>query len=442
MTISTEQEPPLVKGLPILGHLLSIKKEGIHFYERMFRENGDALRIKILNKTYYLFLHPDHNKEILVDKADTFIKGKQYRQLRLILGNGLLTSSEPQWGKQRRMLNPLFGKDAMNVLLGHISDVSLEKCSSYSTDEMNWTHAMFDYTIEVAVRSFFGSTLSEKEKARFNQASVDCIRRVSKRMANPLSVPLFIPTSENKKLKADLVFLKDTVLRIYNERKKSEIRSKDMLDMLISANDEDNSKFSVDDIFDQILTFLFAGHETTAMSMSWLFHELSKHPEVQNRIIEECERNNYSFESSLSLGQYPYLTSVLNETMRLYPAGWVIARDIAEDSTVGGFRVKKDRVLAICPFINHRDPRWWKNPLEFNPDRFNDEVTKNAFLPFSLGKRNCIGGRFAMIEMSVFCIHFFKHFTVQSQQQNVGLKGFVTLKPARPITVRLSKRTS
>lgn len=441
MTISTEQEPPLVKGLPFLGHLLSIKNEGIHFYERMFRENGDALRIKILNKTYYLFLHPDHNKEILVDKADVFIKGKQYRQLRLILGNGLLTSSGLQWSKQRRMLNPLFGKEAMNVHLDHMIAVSSEKCASYKVGEMNWTHAMFNFTIEVAVRSFFGTALSEKDKERFNQASVDCIRRVSKRMANPLSLPLFLPTKDNKKLKADLLFLKETVLKIYNERKKSELNSKDMLDMLISTQDEDNSKLTADEIFDQILTFLFAGHETTAMSMSWLFHELSKNPEVQNKIIEECERNNYTFESSLSLNQYPYLTSVLNETMRLYPAGWVIARDIAEDATVGGYKVKKGRVLAVCPYINHRDPRWWINPETFNPDRFKEDPVKNAFLPFSLGKRNCIGARFSIIEMTVFCIHFFKTFKLENLPQEVEPKGFVTLKPSRSIVVKLKLKS-
>lgn len=442
MSISTKQEPPLVKGHFLFGHLLSLKKEGIHFYERLHKEHGDAVRIMILNKTYYLFLHPEHNREILVEKGQDFIKGQQYEELRLILGNGLLTSQDPDWSFQRKLLNPLFGKEGMNLSLEHIKNVCASKIQNYGPGiEINWTKAMFDFTIDVAVKSFFGSALNESDKDLFNKTSVNCIRLVSKRMSNPLVLPLFIPTKENRELKKDLNFLQNTVYAVINRREKSNNDSRDMLDLLIKASSaEGEQSLSKKDMFDQILTFLFAGHETTAMTMSWLFYELSRHPEIQEKIIEECEVNKYEFDSSLSLSNYPYLINVLNETMRLYPAGWVIARDIAKDSSVGEYRVLKGRVLAVCPYINHRDPRWWNEPLKFKPERFNEEIPKNAFLPFSIGKRNCIGGRFAMLEMAVFCINFFKKYKVSQTHETILPKGYVTLKPSRPINLKLISR--
>ena len=443
MSISTKQEPPLGKGHYLFGHLFSLKKEGIHFYERLHEQYGDAVRIKILTKTYYLFLHPEHNREILVDKGNDFIKGQQYKELRLILGNGLLTSQEPDWSFQRKLLNPLFGKEGMNLSLMHIKDVSQSKIDKYRTGiEMNWTKAMFDFTIDVAVKSFFGSALSDEDKELFNKISVNCIRLVSKRMSNPLALPLVIPTKENRELKNDLQYLKDTVYAVINKRAKSNQEARDMLDLLILASSsEGDQALSKKDMFDQILTFLFAGHETTAMTMSWLFYELSRHSEIQDKIIAECVQNHFEFDSSLSLNNYPYLTNVLNETMRLYPAGWVIARDIAQDSTVGDFKVRKGRVLAVCPYISHRDPRWWKEPLKFDPDRFNGEIPKNAYLPFSIGKRNCIGGRFAMLEMAVFCINFFKNYKVSESNETILPKGYVTLKPSRPINLKIIPRS-
>ena len=435
------QEPPLVKGHPIFGHLFQMKKEGIHFYERMFRENGDAMRIRVLHKTFYLFLHPEHNREILIDKGDTFIKGNQYKNLRLILGNGLLTSNGQDWQKQRKLLNPIFGRDALDIHLQCMTRVAQEKVESLSTSSpVNWTHKMFEYTIDVAIHTFFGTSLSPEQKERFNRASVNSIRIVSRRMATPFNWPLFFPTKDNKSLKADLKFLKETVYSIIERRKKQNEQTNDLLGMMMCAQDDDKTQLSRSDIFDQILTFLFAGHETTAMTMSWLFYELSRHPDVQNKIIEECEKNNFEFSNATHLSNYPYLNKVLNETMRLYPAGWIIARDIAEDSSVGKFKVKKNRVLAICPFVNHRDSRWWIDPQKFIPERFEKDPIKNSYLPFSLGKRNCIGGRFATLEMAIFCLLMFKKNKIIRTKKNIKPKGFVTLKPAETIYIQIKSR--
>ena len=173
---------------------------------------------------------------------------------------------------------------------------------------------------------------------------------------------------------------------------------------------------------------------------------IAQNPKIQEKIARECRANNYRFENSLSLSQYPYLLAVINETMRLYPSGWIIARTATEESTVAGFKIKKGSTVAVSPLITQRDPRWWIRPEEFIPERFLEghnffhQAPKNAFIPFSIGKRNCIGSRFALLEMALFSIHFFKSNRVSTTQKNIKMKGFVTLKSVEQIRITVSKK--
>jgi cytochrome P450 len=441
-------EPPLIKGKFLFGHLMAAKKEGVYFYLRMSKEHGDVLRLKFGHQTVYLFLNPEHNKEVLVDKPDQFIKGVQYEPLRLLLGNGLLTSTGKDWSAQRRMLNPLFGKEGMDILLTHINRISEKYSNPKINGEMNWTKYMFEYTLEVAFTSFFGANFLEDQKVELLKASSDCIRLVSKRMSNIINPPIYFPLKEHRQFRKSFLYLKKTVEGIYNSRLQlSDSPSKDLLDLLMKAQDSEsgNKKLTRDEIWDQILSFLIAGHETTALTMSWFFYLLAQNLEVQEKISAECKKNNFQFENSLSLSQYPYLMAAINETMRLYPSGWILARSAVEEATVGGYRVKKGSTIAVSPLITQRDPRWWSRPDEFIPERFLEghalfhQAPKNAFIPFSIGKRNCIGSRFALLEIAMFAIHFFKNNRVSTTQTNVKMKGFVTLKSDKHIQIKVVK---
>lgn len=437
LTKSPKNFPPLIKGKFPLGHLMDAKKEGVYFYLRMAKNHGDALRLKFAHQTVYLFFHPEHNKEVLVDKPDQFIKGVQYEPLRMLMGNGLLTSVGAEWSKQRRMLNPLFGKEGMDVLLVHIDRISKKYSTPKLNEEIDWTKYMFEFTLEVAFTSFFGASFADQKRDQLLKASSDCIRLVSKRMSNIINPPIFLPLKEHRQFKKSYLYLKNTVEEIYNQRyQQAETPSNDLLDLLMSARDSEgeNKKLSQNEIWDQILSFLIAGHETTALTMSWLFYLLAHNPEYQDKIAKECIENNFLFENSLSLSQYPILMAVINETMRLYPSGWILARTASEDASIGGFNVKKGSTIAVSPLITHRDSRWWKDPEKFIPERFMEghdlfhNAPKNTFIPFSIGKRNCIGSRFALLEIATFAIHFFKNHQVRTTQTNVKMKGFVTLK--------------
>jgi cytochrome P450 len=434
----------------ILGNLSEMKNEGVGFYTRMNREHGDAIEARIGWKKFYVFFHPDHIREVLSDKADIFVKGEQYNQLRHLLGDGLLTSAGPEWEKQRRLLNPIFGKAGLDILLKLIQKSSKEFNENLLSEvEIDWTKSMFDFSLSVAMSSFFGSNLNQQKMDQMAADTHTCMRFVSKRMTGVFNLPLFLPTREHKKFKLALNHIRSEVERIYDEKKlfnKNETNEvSDLLDLLISAQDEDKYKLSKAQVFDQVMSFLIAGHETTAITMGWLFFLLAKNPHYQDVLIKEFEKNNYEFNSSSSLSEYPFLEAVISETMRLYPAGWIIARNSLSDNSVGGLKVKSGRVVAVCPYVAHRDSRWWSQADKFWPERFLDKVfisnlPKGAYVPFSMGKRNCIGARFSQIEIMVFTIDFFKKFKVTTKQDFVGVKGFVTLKTDRPIKLILSKR--
>lgn len=428
---------------------MAAKKEGVYFYQRMSKEHGDAIRLKFAHQSVYLFFNPEHNKEVLVDKADQFIKGVQYEPLRLLLGNGLLTSTGKEWSVQRRMLNPLFGKEGMDILLKHIDLISKKYSTPDHNEEINWTKYMFEYTLEVAFTSFFGANFTDDKKTELLKASSNCIRFVSKRMSNIFNAPVYLPSKKNRQFKKSFLYLKHTVEDIYNARVNLlDSPANDLLDLLMKAQDDENrnKKLSKDQVWDQILSFLIAGHETTALTMSWFFYLLAQNPEVQEKIALECKNNHYAFENSLALSQYPYLMAAINETMRLYPSGWILARTASEEASVGGFRVKKGSTIAVSPLITHRDSRWWNDPEKFIPERFLEghalfnQAPKNAFIPFSIGKRNCIGSRFALLEIALFAIHFFKSQRVQTSQSDVLMRGFVTLKSDKHILITVKNQ--
>lgn len=424
-----------------------MKNEGVGFYTRVAREHGDAVSARIGWKKFYIFFHPDHIREVLQEKSDVYIKGDQYNQLRHLLGSGLLTSEGKDWEKQRRLLNPIFGKSGLDILLGHIKKSSSAFIQTIPLEEeIDWSRKMFDYALDVAVTSFFGSSL---DYSKLDQMAVDshiCMRFVSKRMTNLMNLPLSIPTKEHRNFLRSLNNIKSEIERIYDYKTKHPADiSKDLLDLLITAQDEDRWKLTKEEVFDQVMSFLIAGHETTALSMSWLFYMLAKNPHYQDKIIAELEGNNYTFESSNDLTKYPFLNAVISETMRLYPAGWIIARNSTQEDSVGKWKVEKDRVVAVCPFVSHRDPRWWERPEEFYPERFLDEekiknLPKGAYVPFSIGKRNCIGARFSLMEIMVLCIDFFKVYRISTVQPHVGVKGFVTLKTDRPVKATIHRR--
>jgi len=420
-----------------------MKKEGVNFYLNLYKNYGEAVFLRFAHRNFYFLNSPEFVKAIFVDHPEVFIKGDQYNPLRLAMGNGLLTSEGEEWSKQRKLLNPIFAKEGLDFVLPSIlKEIDLFVGSEFDPNKVyDLTEMMFDFTLNVAIAAFFGDSLSKMEKEKL---SIDCnvvMKFISRRMSRAFKMPLWVPNKENTEFIKSREQILELVKKIYLERVQSKnLAGKDLLQQLIDA------KLSLSEVFDQTISFIFAGHETTALTLGWLFFSLGSHENYQDKVYSEFKELKNEISPINMFNKANWSQAIVNETMRLYPAGWIISRDIKEDIELNGIFLKRGRIVAVSPLVLHRSSRYWKRPEEFFPERFiegiNDfeNVSKYVYIPFSVGRRNCIGARFATLEMVFFTLEFFSKFKLEIVDKNIGLKGFVTLKPSHHIKAKIIKR--
>lgn len=423
---------PYVRGNLFLGVYPEMVKKGVHFYPEIQSQYGDVVEARVGLKKAYLFFHPKEIFSILTDSSDIFIKGKQYDTLRKALGNGLLTAQGPYWEQQRKMLNPIFNKAGLDQFAIQIDQTIKEFLDDFkpSSSTIDANEITFSLTLKVAIKSFLGSESSREELDQMYEDTSEVIKFVSRKMANR------VKKGQEATFKIAQQRIEAFILKSYLHKNSLEDPGKDILGLLINHERETKKKFEQKQIYEIIMSFLFAGHETTATTLSWLLFHIAKDNSLQSKLNDEIK----------SMPKTPLLNAAIKETMRLYPAGWVISRNLTETCNINGYTLKKNRIIVMCPFVTHRDPRWWNEPEKFVPERFLSEeisnLPKGAYLPFSLGKRNCIGARFAELEMTLFIARFLERYEITTNMETVGLKGFVTLKSDRKILLTLKVKTA
>jgi cytochrome P450 len=273
---------------------------------------------------------------------------------------------------------------------------------------------MMRLTLNVVSRTLFGAAAD-----RDVQAVSDLMRTllgdVTFRITNPFYPPPGVPTSRNRRFAEALRALDAIVYRIIAERRRMP-RDDDLLALFLSARDDETGEGMSDrQLRDEVTTFYLAGHETTAVALAWVWYLLSSYPDVARRLRAELARVLAGRPPSIAdLANLPYTLMVIQEAMRLYPPAWVTARRAIADDVIGGYRVPSNMALSISPYAIHRDPGVWKNPEDFNPERFAPEQSKDrppdAYIPFGTGPRQCIGLGFAMTEAQLALATLAQHF--------------------------------
>lgn len=220
------------------------------------------------------------------------------------------------------------------------------------------------------------------------------------------------------------------------------------LDVLIHAKTEDGAALSLSDIQEEVDTFMFEGHDTTASAITWCLYLLGRHPDVQQRVYDEiCDvLGDKRFASMDDLKNLQYLEQVTKEALRIYPSVTIFGRVTSEDCKLDGYSISKGSQIFVLPFSLHRNPDVWVDPLKFDPDRFSKENSAGrhpyAFLPFSAGPRNCIGQKFAQMEEKVILAHFLRRYKITSidAEEDLKLKGDGILRPVAPLNFSYKKR--
>ncbi|MGW7449706.1 cytochrome P450 [Kitasatospora sp. NPDC054795] len=372
-------------------------------------EYGDAVRISMGPKTLYFFNHPDHAKHVLADNAANYHKGIGLAQARRALGNGLLTSEGELWRKQRRQIQPAFQHKRIVQQAGAVAEEAAKLVGRLRAHEGG---APVDLTKEVTALTLgvLGRTLLDVDLSAFEAVGHDFEAVQDQAMFDMVTmgmVPGWVPLSKQlrfRQARQDLQRVVDRLVAERVSRDAGEIVGEDALSRLIVATrQEPDHKVARQRMRDELVTLLLAGHETTASTLGWTFYLADRHPEVMDRLhAEAVEVLGDRLPEFEDLHRLRYTSMVVEEVMRLYPPVWILPRQAQADDEVGGYHVPAGSDVLICPYTLHRHSRFWDDPEQFDPERFDrDRATdrpRYAYIPFGAGPRFCIGNHLGLLE--------------------------------------------
>lgn len=362
-----------------------------------YQQYGDAFRVfaPAIDKDVFVFSHPDHVRRVLVDNHQNYTKGIGIDRVGILLGKGLMVSEGEFWHRQRRMIQPGFHRDVISRMVGHVTaanEALLEGWIEHakSATEINVTQDMSDVTLNIVLRSVFGADLQSL-------------------MAPDGTNPFALLTEETER---NLTFaykfraLSKLIMDLVTRRRASNEPREDLLAMLIAARDRKSGEPMPDkQLLDETMTLIVAGHETTASALNWMWYLLSQNPDVESKLHAEIDTLPAPPSTVEEASQLHYTRSIIEETLRLYPPGWLLTRRSIGADVIGGYEIPPGTDVFVSPYLVHRNPRFWNDPERFNPERFSDSAAagRNRFcyLPFALGPRACIGEHFAKFEMIV-----------------------------------------
>jgi cytochrome P450 len=428
----------------MMSAIRTIRRDPLAFLTTTWRRYGDVIQFPIPRPPTYLVNDPASVRHVLVGNARNYGKSTiQYQSLALVTGEGLLSADTPRWRRQRPMVQPAFHHETLDAVVGTVADTAAGVAAEWSTLRpsvvIDADAYMMHAALDVVGRSLFGSDLSG-DAARITAATLSGLEVVIKRARVPVTPPRWVPTPANRTLARARAALDDAVTRIVAERTRSGQGAGDMLDLLIAARDDRGVGLTPQEIRDEIVTFIVAGHETVASALAWAWLLLAQNPEMQERIADEARvAHPWSRES---IAKLQYTRAVFDETMRLYPPAWVITRR-ARDADVlpCDVSVPAGALVIISPYLLHRHPRVWREPDEFRPERFLAPYERDAFIPFGAGPRLCIGRDFAYVEGVLMLAMLMESFRVEPTSEHLPWADpQVTIRPHGGAPVRIMRR--
>lgn len=421
IVIELEGEPsrsaPGPKGNILVGELPAIAKDPLGLLMRCLHEHGDVVRIRMPGMEWFLVSHPDHVKHVLVDNARNYPRGRSYDQFRLLVGDSIVTTDGEAWRPLRRAAQPAFARDSVAGMGGMMTRCATEMLDRWAarvgTGEEGASKP-FDVAVELhqlALRiigyALFSTDLQEDESTHELGEAVAIALEHAAGSANPFRLPSAVPTPANRRFARAMRLFETIVLGMLDRRHESGEHPPDLMSMLLDAVDPDTGEgLSHLQIRSEVLSYLLAGHETSAGTLTWACYLLSQHPEVARRVDEELERELQGAVPTVeSLPRLVYLERVILETLRLYPAAYMLMREVASEDRIGGFTIPAKSWVLLSAYVTHRRHDLWENPEGFDPDRFTPENVAGrhaqAYYPFFAGPHKCIGQALAMMEMKL-----------------------------------------
>ena len=415
----------------------------------MLAEYGDFVRWRGLYDIYVVN-HPDFIRPVLSRSHVHFSKRLvDYRVMSRVMGNGLVTSDGPLWARQRRLMQPVFSHRNVAAFDETINGLTSSLVSEWDTStdgEIIWIdREMAGLTFRIVGATLFGADI--ERHAREVAEILETINLRPQELRGLMTLHSWIPTPHNLKWKRALKRLDRIVNDVIAARRLAGASGDDILGRLLEARDgETGEGLHQTHIRDEVVTLMLAGHDTSAHALTWTLYLLATHPEVESRLTEHLAAHlNGAPATAADLVRLPYLKQVVQESMRIYPPVWAVARRAEREVIFGEYVLPANAYVAVVAWALHRHPEFWPDPERFDPDRFEPDRAgarhSYCYLPFGAGPRTCIGAGMAMLGTQLVLAQIVQQFKVEVVPDHpIETLAKVTLKPRYGMPVTLSRR--
>ena len=423
---------------PAEGFDLGGSEESLALMRRCFAQYGDVYRIFAPSRGVYNYVinHPRDITRVLLSNHRNYTKGEGMDRVKILLGNGIMTSEGDFWRRQRRMMQPSFHRRVLDRFGELIHDVNENYAARWAAkaaagEPINLTEDLSELTLEIVLHSIFDADLERLE------------RQLG---ANPFAV---VAKEQNRDLKFAFRFrsLAKLVDDLIERRRREPEERFDFLEMLMAARDRENdAPMSNKELIDEVMTLIVAGHETTAAALTWTWYLISQHRDTAARLEAEADAVTIGTPLGLDAAESLAFThQVIQEALRLYPPGWLFTRRTLEADELGGFAIGPRTDVFISPYLLHRHPEFWSEPEEFRPERFAgadaEERHKFAYIPFSVGPRHCIGENLALFEMLGHVSMMSRRFRMTRLGNDpIELEAQINLRPRSNLMMNVEER--
>ena len=443
---------PLVRGHLLTGVLRQVQREPLALYQNAWRERGDYIRLRALpGYYYYLLADPAAIEYVLHTNQKNYRKPDSFNtSVSLLAGNGILTSEGDFWRRQRRLVQPAFLRNSVGRLAGVMVESIEQFIGQWQREADGRTvdvvPEMMRLGLRIASRTLFSTDISDDADS-IGQAYRTAFEYVSLKLNGRFLPPLSLPTRRNRDFRAAKALLDRVVLELIARRRRQSPQG-DMLDLLLAAQDEQSGiGMSDEQLKDEAITLLTAGHETAGAALSWAWYLLATHPHEQQALAEQARGHLQGrMPGAGDLPSIPLATAVFEETMRLYPPAWGMPRETIAADNILGYPIPAHATIVLSQMLAHRHPDFWDRPDTFEPARFLPGAgagrPKFAYFPFGGGPRICVGNHFAMIEGPLVLAALAQRFEFGFVEgQSIVADPTFTLRPKHGVRLIVRKRT-